>query len=109
MFFSLWQTFIDIMIFGSIIYWMVGLAPSGHLFFIYIAILFIFSLVMNQTLSIFAAISKTKTGVQGAGSCVLLMLILTCGFIGKMHCFGKLMAHCWTQIGLSRSFLSYSR
>ena len=60
---------------------MVGLAPSGQLFFIYIAILFIFSLVMNQTLSMFAAISKTKTGVQGAGSCVLLMLILTCGFI----------------------------
>ena len=80
-FFTLWQTFIDIMIFGSIIYWMVGMAPSGQLFFIYIAILFIFSLVMNQTLSIFAAISKTKTGVQGAGSCVLLMLILTSGFI----------------------------
>jgi len=69
------------MIFGSIIYWMVGLAPTGQRFFIYIAILFIFSLVMNQMLSIFAAVAKTKTGVQGAGSCVLLMLILTCGFI----------------------------
>jgi len=75
------QAFIDVMIFGSIIYWMVGLAPSGQLFFIYIAILFIFSLVMNQMLSIFAAVAKTKTVVQGAGSCVLLMLILTCGFI----------------------------
>lgn len=69
------------MIFGSIIYWMVGLAPSGQLFFIYIAILFMFSLVMNQTLSIFAAIAKTKTGVQGAGSCIMLMILLTCGFI----------------------------
>lgn len=75
------QAFIDVMIFGSIIYWMVGLAPCGQLFFIYIAILFIFSLVMNQMLSIFAGISKTKTGVQGIGSCILLMLILTCGFI----------------------------
>lgn len=69
------------MIFGSIIYWMVGLAPTGQHFFIYIAILFVFSLVMNQMLSIFAAVAKTKTEVQGAGSCVLLMLILTCGFI----------------------------
>ena len=69
------------MIFGTIIYWMVGLAPTVQHYFIYIAILFIFSLVMNQMLSVFAAVARTKTGVQGAGSCVLLMLVLTCGFI----------------------------
>lgn len=69
------------MIFGTIIYWMVGLAPTSHNYFTYIAILFIFSLVMNQMLSISAAVSKTKTGVQGFSSCVLFLQVLTCGFI----------------------------
>ena len=69
------------MIFGSIIYWMVGLAPTVHNYFIYIAILFIFSLVMNQMLSIWAAVAKTKTGVQGFSSCMLFIQVLTCGFI----------------------------
>jgi ABC-type multidrug transport system fused ATPase/permease subunit len=75
------KTFIDILIFGTIIYWMVGLAPTVQNYFIYIAILFIFSLVMNQMLSISAAFSKTKTGVQGFSSCVLFLQVLTCGFI----------------------------
>lgn len=36
---------------------------------------------MNQMLSISAAVSKTKTGVQGFSSCVLFLQVLTCGFI----------------------------
>jgi ABC-type multidrug transport system fused ATPase/permease subunit len=80
------QTFIDIMIFGTIIYWMIGLAPTVHNYFIYIAILFIFSLVMNQMLSIWAAIAKTKTGVQGFSSCILFLQVLTCGFIVTPDC-----------------------
>ena len=75
------QTFADIMTFGSIIYWMVGLAPTVQNYFIYIAILFIFSLVMNQMLSIFAAVSETKTAVQGFTAVTLLFLVLFGGFI----------------------------
>ena len=71
----------DVLIFGSIIYWMVGFVAKATNFFIFIAVLFVFSIVMNQMLSIFAAVSKTKTAVQGLSACVLLFLVLFSGFI----------------------------
>lgn len=69
------------MIFGTIIYWMVGLTASVTNYFIYIAILFCFSCVMNQMLSIFGAIARSKSEVQAASACVLLFLVLFSGFI----------------------------
>jgi len=75
------QALIDVLIFGTIIYWMVGLSASPGSFFIYIAVLFVFSCVMNQMLSIFGAITRSKGDVQAASACVLLFLVLFCGFI----------------------------
>lgn len=75
------KAFMDVMIFGTIIYWMVGLAATVSNYFIYIAILFVFSCVMNQMLSIFGAIMRTKDDVQAGSACVLLFLVLFCGFI----------------------------
>uniref|UniRef100_A0A7S1V0Y6 ABC transporter domain-containing protein n=1 Tax=Grammatophora oceanica TaxID=210454 RepID=A0A7S1V0Y6_9STRA len=75
------QAFTDVMIFGTIIYWMVGLAPTFLNYAIFIAILFTFSVVMNQMLTIFAAVARTKTEVQGISSVILLLLVLFCGFI----------------------------
>lgn len=71
----------DVMIFGTIIYWMVGFTASAPKYFIFIAILFVFSAVMNQMLSTFAAVAKTKTAVQGLCACVLLFLVVFSGFI----------------------------
>jgi len=75
------QALTDVLIFGSIIYWMVGLAADVSNFFIFIAILFVFSISMNQMLAVFTTFSKTKTNVQGYSSVVLLFLVLFCGFI----------------------------
>lgn len=71
----------DVIIFGTIIYWMVGLTAAVENYFIFIAILFAFNVVMNQLLSIFAATARTKTDVQSMGAVILLFLILFSGFI----------------------------
>ena len=60
---------------------MVGLTAAVENYFIFIAILFAFNVVMNQLLSIFAATARTKTDVQSMGAVILLFLILFSGFI----------------------------
>jgi hypothetical protein len=49
---------------------MVGLEAAASNYFIFIALLFVFSIVMNQQISIFTAICPTKGGVQAASSCL---------------------------------------
>ena len=75
------QAFTDVMIFGTIIYWMVGLAATAHNFFTFIAILFVFSVTMNQMLTVITTFAKTKTEAQGYSAVILLFLVLFCGFI----------------------------
>jgi hypothetical protein len=75
------QSLIDVSIFGTIIYFMVGFVRSASNFFIYLMVLFVFSLAMNSTFSIFTSIAKSKTAVQAMSACVLLFLILFSGFI----------------------------
>lgn len=75
------QATMDCVIFGSILYWMVRLEESAKNFFIFLAILIVFNIVMNQMLSVFAAISPTKGVLQGCSAFILLLLILFCGFI----------------------------
>jgi hypothetical protein len=72
---------VDILIFGTICYFMVGLATAASNYFIFIALLFVFSVVMNQQISIFTAICPTKGGVQAASSCLLLFHLVFSGFI----------------------------
>ena len=71
----------DVLTFGTIIYFMVGLATTAENYFIFVAVLFAFSIVMNQMLGIFASFAPTKSAVQAASACVMLFLIVFCGFI----------------------------
>lgn len=66
----------DIMVFGTILYWLVGLDPTLERFVTFLSILFTFSVLMNQTLSVFAAVAPTKATVQVMCACLLLFLIL---------------------------------
>ena len=75
------QAFTDVMIFGTIIYWMVGLVSTASNYFRFIAILFVFSIGMNQMLAVFASFARTKSEVQGYSAVILLFLVLFCGFI----------------------------
>ena len=75
------QTLMDTFTFATILYWMVGLAKSAANFFIFIAILLTFTVLMNQLLSALGTISPTKSVLQGLSAVILLFLMLFCGFI----------------------------
>jgi hypothetical protein len=60
---------------------MVGLESAASNYFIFIALLFVFSVVMNQQISIFTAICQTKGSVQAASSGILLFNLVFSGFI----------------------------
>jgi ABC-type multidrug transport system fused ATPase/permease subunit len=60
---------------------MVGLEPSIEHYFIFLSILFTFSVLMNQMLAVFASVASTKPTVQVMCACLLLFLILFGGFI----------------------------
>jgi len=75
------QTLMDTFTFATILYFMVGLANTAANFFIFIAILLTFTVVMNQLLAAVGTISPTKSVLQGFSSVILLFLMLFCGFI----------------------------
>ncbi len=75
------QSLCDVLIFGTICYFMIGLTTSASNFFIYIALLFVFSVVMNQQLAIFTAIAENKSGVQAYSAVILLFFVVFCGFL----------------------------
>lgn len=60
---------------------MVGLTTAASNYFIFIAVLFVFSFVMNQQLAIFTAVAENKSGVQAASAVILLFFLVFCGFL----------------------------
>ena len=71
----------DVLVFGSILYFMVGLHLSFENYAIFIAILFTFSVLINQIMAVFAAAAPTKATVQIVSAIILLFCILFGGFI----------------------------
>lgn len=76
------QTIADVVLFGTILYYMVGLAGREDFgnFLTFLCILILFSLVMQQQLAVFAAVASSS-GLQVYSSILLLFLILFGGFI----------------------------
>ena len=71
----------DCFTFGTILYFMVGLAPTGANYFIFMAVIFTFSVLMNEYLFFFTTISRTKDLVQVVSACLVFFFILFSGFI----------------------------
>jgi hypothetical protein len=71
----------DCFTFGTILYFMVGLAPTAGYYFTFMGVIITFSVLMNEFLFTFATISKTKADVQVIAACLVLFFILFCGFI----------------------------
>ena len=71
----------DVLVFGSILYFMVGLHLSFEDYAIFIAILFTFSVLVNQIMAVFAAAAPTKATVQIVSAIIFLFCILFGGFI----------------------------
>jgi hypothetical protein len=60
---------------------MVGLAPQPEYFFTFMAVVFVFSVLMSEFLFIFSTFAVTKALVQVASACSVFFFMLFCGFI----------------------------
>ncbi|GKY96133.1 hypothetical protein MPSEU_000573400 [Mayamaea pseudoterrestris] len=76
------QTMIDTVLFATILYFMIGLADreSAANFFTYLALLFVFAVLMIQQLAVFASFASAGT-LSAYSACVVLLLVLFGGFI----------------------------
>ena len=84
------QSLCDVLIFATICYFMVGLTTAASNYLIFIAILFVFSFVMNQQLAIFTAFTN-KSGVQAGSAVILLFFLVFCGFLVDSCDYPKLL------------------
>lgn len=75
------QIISDVLVFGSILYFMTGLNLTVESYLTFIAILICFSILINQIMAVFAASLPTKSSVQAMCSILLLFCILFGGFI----------------------------
>lgn len=76
------QTIMDVLLFGIILYYMVGLAgrEEASNLFLYLAILIVFAILMNQQLAVFGSFANGST-MQAYSACVILFMMLFGGFI----------------------------
>lgn len=71
----------DSITFGTILYYMVGLAPEANYYLIFMGIIFLFNILMSELLFVFATFAVAKATVQIASACVVFLSMLFCGFI----------------------------
>ena len=71
------QATMDCLIFGTMIYWMVGLAPTFYNYFIFIATILVFTLTMSQMLGVVAAFAASKDIVQ----VIAAFFVVVVGFV----------------------------
>lgn len=75
------QTMMDCFAFGTILYFMVGLTTTATNYFIFMAVIVCYSILMNELLFVFATFARTKDMVQVASACLVFFFILFSGFI----------------------------
>lgn len=71
----------DCINFGTILYYMVGLAPQPSYFFTFMGVVFVFNILMTELLFVFSTFAVTKAMVQVASACLVFFFMLFCGFI----------------------------
>ena len=76
------QTISDVLLFGTFLYYIIGLAgrDDASNFFVYIAVLVTFAFTMQQQLAVFASFSSSST-LQVLSAVTLLYFILFGGYI----------------------------
>ncbi|KAG7357215.1 multidrug ABC transporter ATPase [Nitzschia inconspicua] len=75
------QTAMDCINFGTILYYMVGLAPQPSYFFTFMGVIFVFNILMTELLFVFSTFAVTKSAVQVSSACLVFFFMLFCGFI----------------------------
>ena len=75
------QMLLDVMLFGTFIYWMVGFVATAKGFVIYLVLFFSFNFTMGQLFGLLTTIAPSKSVVQAGGSFILFLNVLFCGYI----------------------------
>lgn len=75
------QMVLDVILFGTIVYWMVGFTATAQGFILYLVLFFSFNFTMGQTFGLLASIAPNKTVVQSGGAIILMFNVLFCGYI----------------------------
>lgn len=70
----------DTLIFGSLIYWLAGLAPSAGSYLIFLLLLLVYAFTCSLLFSIFSAIIRDKSSAQAAMAITMAGLILFSGY-----------------------------
>lgn len=73
------QMMIDVLLFGTLIYFMVGFAAGG--FVLYLVLFISFNFCMGQLFGLLATVGPNKAVVGAGGALLLLLNTLFCGFI----------------------------
>jgi ABC-type multidrug transport system fused ATPase/permease subunit len=75
------KTTMETVVFATIMFFMVGFADRDPVnYLVYLSILLVFALLMNQQLAVFASFATSST-LQACSACLLLLLTLLGGFI----------------------------
>ena len=72
---------IEVVVFGSIVYWLVGLAPEFERFLVFLLIVFLTKISMTGLMKMLAIISPSDIIATGMASLVILVFIQMSGFI----------------------------
>ena len=75
------QMLLDVLLFGSFVYWMVGFVATAKGFLLYLALFFSFNFTMGQMFGLLTTISPSKSMIQAGGSFILFLNVLFCGYI----------------------------
>ena len=75
------QMLLDVLLFGTFVYWMVGFVSSAIGFILYLALFFSFNFTMGQLFGLLATVAPSKSAVQAGGAFILLLNVLFCGYI----------------------------
>lgn len=75
------QMLLDVLLFGTFIYWMVGFVATAKGFVIYLTLFFSFNFTMGQLFGLLTTIAPSKSAVQAGGSFILFLNVLFCGYI----------------------------
>ena len=73
------QMLLDVLLFGTFVYWLVGFVATANGFIMYLALFFSFNFMMGQLFGLLAAVGPSKTVVQAGGAVILLLNTLFCG------------------------------
>ena len=76
------QNIMDVLMFGVILYYMVGLGGREEVsnLFIYLALLMVFAILMSQQLAVFGSFANGSE-MQAYSACIILLMMLFGGFI----------------------------